>query len=309
MTKNKKIILIIAAAAVVVFFFVIDTIKGIQTNIERNKNATDAEKFIEKFGSNETYSFREIVSKADFGKFTCLETRTTSISENSPFYNTIFQKGDYYYKDDVLTEKIMEVMDKYKYTYSQYDLSSAENAHFLWGLYFQGFHDIKLVLFTYTTENEDIILMGIHLEDSCYSGVDTNEWFRKHNLGMLVSSELSEELRKVLKENTRKISMEETLQIISENEGEMPLYKMLSYENLLDRHYVDYGNDDDYFIYKQELENSEDYLLTYVMKIVVPELQTSDIYIFKIELYGNDGQLKEVLYDDTERYEMDKMPG
>ena len=47
MTKNKKIILIIAAAAVVVFFFVIDTIKGIQTNIERNKNATDAEKFIE----------------------------------------------------------------------------------------------------------------------------------------------------------------------------------------------------------------------------------------------------------------------
>lgn len=35
--KNKKLIFIIAAITVLVFFFIIDTIKGIQTNLEKEK--------------------------------------------------------------------------------------------------------------------------------------------------------------------------------------------------------------------------------------------------------------------------------
>ncbi len=77
--KNKKLIFIIAAITVLVFFFIIDTIKGIQTNLEKRKNLTDSEKFIEDFGSFENYSFEELISKENFGSFTESATLTCEI--------------------------------------------------------------------------------------------------------------------------------------------------------------------------------------------------------------------------------------
>ena len=71
--------------------------------------------------------------------------------------------------------------------------------------------------------------------------------------------------------------------------------------------YTDNSSNDIYQIYKQELDNLDDYLLVYLtnLNVIIDEKSTRYNYIFKIELYGQDGTLKEVLYDDTERYEND----
>lgn len=306
--KNKKMFLIIAAVTIVVFLFIIDTIKGIQRNIEHNKNSTDTEKFVEKYGSNEIFSFDEIVSKADFGKFVSMEFGFHAITDKSLFYNTIFEKGDYYYKNDGLINQIIGILKEFNYTYSRYSLSDDEETENIWQCRFQGYNGVKLCLNACSTLDENMIWLYVYTTDNLNLSINASEWFSKHSLGMLVSSEVSEKIMKVLQENTNQISLTETKKIIEENVDEMPLYKMLCYENKLYKHYLDYSNDDDYFIYKQQLRDSTDYLLVSLMNTVEPDFNDCNIYIFKIELYQEDGIMKEVLFDDTQRYEGDKDP-
>lgn len=304
--KRKKMFFIIAAVVLAAFFFIIDTMKGIQSNIEYKKNLTDSEKFMDKFGTNEIYSFDDIVSKADFGEFVIMRFGFAAITDQSPFYNTIFQNGSYYYRDNDLINQVTEVLKEYDYTYSTYDFSEEEGRENLWSCVLQGYNGIYLHLAAYSTMDENTIYIYIFTTDEFETSTPASEWFEKHYLGMLVEGELSEKLLEILQENTARISLSEVNQIIEENVGELPLYKMLSYENSLYELYIDNPNGDAYYIYKQQLEDSDDYLLVSLMNSVSPETYDQDIYIFKIELYQEDGTLKEVLFDDTQRYEADK---
>ncbi len=307
--KNKKLIFIIAAITVLVFFFIIDTIKGIQTNLEKRKNLTDSEKFIEDFGSFENYSFEELISKENFGSFTAFGFGFYNPDKNThlPFYGTILENGSYTYKNKDLIKQLQEVFQKYHYTYSRFDFSgSAETINLIWLSEFHGYNDINLNLSVYEVVDTDMLLIYMYAQDNFNVSLNRG-WFSKHTLGMFTDKKLSEDICALLQEYTKRISLAEIKQIISKNTGELSTKYLYEYQNSVYQQYTDNSSNDIYQIYKQELDNLDDYLLVYLtnLNVIIDEKSTRYNYIFKIELYGQDGTLKEVLYDDTERYEND----
>lgn len=307
--KNKKLIFIIAAITVLVFFFIIDTIKGIQTNLERRKNLTDSEQFIEDFGSFENYSFEELIAKENFGSFTAFGFGFHNSDKNKhlPFYGTILENGSYTYKNKDLIKQIQEVFQKYHYTYSRYDFSdSPERTNLIWNGGFRGYNDINLTLAVYEIVDTDTLLIYMYAQDNLNVSLSKG-WFSKHTFGMFTDKELSEDICALLQEYTKRVSLAEIKQIISENTGELSTEYLYEYQNSVYQQYTNNSSNDIYQIYKQELDNSNDYLLVYLtnLNIIVNEKSNHYNYIFKIELYGQDGILKEILYDDTERYEND----
>ena len=302
--KGKKIFIIIAIIAGIVFFFIIDIIKGIQTN----RNKTDSERFIEALIPQEVYTFDEILNKADFGQFISVALTPSSGRKNSPLYDTALEKGVYIYSDENLAKQVLEVLKKYEYIYPVKDISFDESCEFVYGLGFRADNNVNLIINVNTTANKDIQLINISADDEFASLNYT--WFENHPFGLLVDGALSEEIAKILIENTRKISLPEVRQIISKNTGEMPWTSMFQYEKTHKQNYINHAKGDCYSVYEYELADSNEYLLTYAIDMSVSGDENAGgnkkfRYIFKIELYGEDDSLKEVLYDDMERYNHD----
>lgn len=307
MNKKKKIIILVGILAGVLLLG--NFLRTIYLNIKELRREHTPAELVEMNKTNQVLNFSDIVSKADFGKFTMVNLSAGNCADSSQFCGTVFDTDrKYHYKNVDMIDELTNELAGYEYTVLA-PTAREERTERLWTVWLCGYNELVLRMDCFKTADENTQRIIFDVEDDCF-GIKSGNWFDKNSFeGMYVDSSVSQKVYDVFRKYTAQMSLAETESKIMENVEKIPLYEFLSYEHEFEKDWFNPKTRDDYFTYKQQLSDYEGYLRIYSLeRYVFGESKPSykKTYIFKIELYDASDCLQRELYADMENYEKDK---
>lgn len=247
-------------------------------------------------------SFQKILSKEKFGDFMEFEIRDFYIE------NTDFSGGEYYYADSKIINEIVNVFNDYEYYRAPGGDSLIDEETILWDVCLDGSNDINLrVVACKIREKEDIMLLKF-MGENIGGGIDDRRMRIWDNTVMYADSALAKRFVKCLEQNTQIMSLALAEEKIASVKNKLPLTDFLNMKHEIKEEYSDTENEDFYTVYIQPLSDFDGYLEIYTLKKSwsTEENVGRAYYIFKINVFDNNGNFQKELYADMESYGKDK---
>jgi hypothetical protein len=307
--KTKIIIGLIGIVLCAAFFTVIHSVEKQQTTIvDVNKSGTTIESLKEQYGKGT--AFETLLAKENFGQFQ--ELRVNYIKDNAQILNDT----DYYYQDAAVIDEITQILQSHEYYAPHAGLS--DDASSIWAISLVANDGKNLsVEAVYPAENNDLIEIWFSAYD--HGNLSSSETMRRWgDTTFYADKELAEQVIACLQKNTGEMSLEQAKQEINSTQDVLPLTSFLNKKHTQRQNDITGGFGDGCTVYIQKLSDYDGYLELYALKLerstAVEDIDGNLIteglfeeyrYIFKIDLYGNDGVLQEELYSNTDRYYKD----
>jgi hypothetical protein len=204
-----------------------------------------------------------------------------------------------YFYDEKTTTEILNILNGYEYSASRYDYDPSDIKS-LAGMYFNNSNDLVLMVKFYYIGVENNICMNLYLQTSSGNDVSGNSFYEEKYLKtFLVDSRVLKQMKEYLETQSQSMTLTLAKNIISENSGQMQLYKFLNahHEELPA---ITNKEGITYCVAKEELQDDDGYLQ---ISYFILRGDEGREYIFDVSWYDADDKLQECLYDDWERLE------
>lgn len=278
----------------VIFFRVVDSIEERQTKVIM-PGELSANSLKEELGEGKR--FEEFLVKEDFGEFYELEM------SDAPKEPEI-ANGSYYSADLQLVQEVVDILSDYEYYQSEGadDLYTEDGMRMDFRLRGRNNTDLRMLFYT-VDEESDLIVMKVWAEDFAHrlsNGMSTR-W-----LGMTfyVDYAVLDRIITCMKENYGTMSLELARQTINSADTILSSCHFFCMKNEFIEDYSNFETEDHYNIYTQSLSDYQGYLQLYEVYKCSSGVHgvSRDRFIFKIELYDNEGNFQEELYLNMEAY-------
>ena len=296
----KKVIILLCICGILCagFFAAMHYIEEKQSDSSLQIYSVTLEELQKKYG--EGTSFRKILPKVDYGDFQELALMEFCIK------NTDFTDTTYSYGDAEIINGIQGVFDYYGYYPIPEEITDGD-IELLWNIKLYGSNNIVLSILAYQiNDNRDVIALIMETENmgrGILEGSTAVEVYADYAV--------SEKMIEYLEKNTGTMSLELARQKILSIESELPLTEFFNMRHTYKETYSRNESNDHYNVYIQPLSDYDGYLEIYsVERYYVGTVGRGDsrrcVFIFKINLYDNAGNLQEELFSDMEKYYRDR---
>lgn len=234
-------------------------------------------------------AFEDIMKTDIFGEIKRMALETFGCVD------TELSDGSYFYDDSGFITEILNIFEKHPYYMN--NTQPEEDTDTYWDLEFEGTKGKVFSCAGFEVKgSEDVICVWFVCKD--LAGNVQRDF---EDIYMITDSSVVEELFGCIEENTHRMTLELAMSRLENAGPKLPLETFLSHEHKLEER-VNFSSSkgDCYNIFTQSLEDSEKYL-----KIYAEITEGSDVkkyFIFKIELYDEQGNLEKELYSDMESF-------
>ena len=306
----KKKVFVIAGVSVLVLVILVNMAINVRESYLKRKNADTPDEILELYESNEVYSFEDILKKENFGVFQMITLLPGEVlKENNPFAGPKLKDSDmYYFTEETQINQIVDILLDYEYIVLQNEFWR-EDADRYGTFYLKGQYGIQLsvTLFGYGEGEKCIVLFDV-ADNYQFFSIE-NKWFGKYSFrGFVTDKQLVYELAESFQEMAQTVSVDEVRELIQKEGAPVKLEHLLCYEHI----FIETVLMEGYDVYQFPLKDSEDYLSVIVMNTVISgtvgdgKEPRAYRYAVEIELMDPDGNEKETIFSDWDRFYTDR---
>ena len=293
--KKQILILILLLSAVAAFFIITYKISQSHKKEHFMPKTEDYESYIQKYGTGEILQYSYFTDNSGITKDNLLYIILQVYEkDNAEIGKTV----SYYIKDKDIIGKIFQVLNETNYFVSDMEFRNATSKEYpsACRLRFISDKEYSLDWFGYYTPSEDTCIFSASLfsNKNLFGGVEARWIDKYYYYGFFADQKIMEVLTDIIKNDIRKITMEEVKEILS-SETLPVIQDFYGYLHTLNDQYHPLSVETGYDEYRLDIENEEEYLLIRNMETLYEDKAVLDI--LSIGLYDADGKLQELLYE------------
>ena len=306
----KKKVFVIAGVSVLVLVILVNMAINVRESYLKRKNADTPDEILELYESNEVYSFEDILKKENFGVFQMITLLPGEVlKENNPFAVPKLEDSNlYYFTEENQINQIVDIFLDYEYIALQNDFWR-EDADLYGFLYLKGQYGIQLSVTLFGYEDGEKCIVLFNVADNYEFFTIDNKWFGEYSFrGFVTDKQLVYELVESFQEMAQTVSLDEVRELIQKEGAPVKLERLLCYEHIFIKNVLMEGYD----VYQFPLKDSEDYLSVIVMNTVFAgeagdgKEPKAYRYAVEIKLMDPDGNEKETIFSDWDRFYTDR---